>query len=135
MSSTDIRWIQRLENFGRAFERLSEAIGRQELNELERNGLVQRFEFTLELCWKMLKDYLEFEGFQFKPTPKETIREAFRAELIKDAEVLIRALDLRNELSHDYDGKKFERSENEIRESIFPAIGRIFMALKEKASK
>ncbi|MBC8053833.1 MAG: nucleotidyltransferase substrate binding protein [Sphingobacteriaceae bacterium] len=54
--SKDTRWHQRFQNFEKAFNRLKEALNEPDLNELERNGVVQRFEFTLELCWKTLKD-------------------------------------------------------------------------------
>ena len=81
----------------------------------------------LELCWNVLKDYLEAEGLQFKPTPKERIRQAFKSGLIDDAQVLIDGLDIRNELSHDYSGEKFEKSEVEIRDRIFPAIQGVYL--------
>jgi nucleotidyltransferase substrate binding protein (TIGR01987 family) len=122
----DIRWQQRFQNFEKAFNRLKEALAEEELNELERNGVVQRFEFTIELCWKTLKDYLEDEGLQFKPTPKETIRQAFKSELIENAQILIDALELRNELSHDYSGEKFEKAEEEIRYRIFPELEKVY---------
>lgn len=118
--------MQRFQNFEKAFNRLKEALETEHLNELERNGVVQRFEFTLELCWNTLKDYLEDEGVQFKPTPKETIRQAFKKGVITDGQVLIDGLDIRNELSHDYSGEKFEKSEIAIRNIIFPAIEKVY---------
>ena len=60
----DIRWIQRFDNFEKAFLRLKEAMDTSELTELERNGLVQRFEFTLDLSWKVMKDFLEEKGLK-----------------------------------------------------------------------
>lgn len=132
MIDKDIRWKQRFQNFEKAFLRLKEALHIKELNELERNVVIQRFEFALELCWKTLKDYLEAEGFQFKPTPKETIRQAYNSELITDADVLIDALDIRNDLAHDYSGEKFETSENEIRERVYPAIEKVYLFFADK---
>jgi nucleotidyltransferase substrate binding protein (TIGR01987 family) len=117
-----VRWEQRYNSFDRAFLRLKEAIEVQEPNELERNGLVQRFEFTIDLSWKLIKDYLEFEGHTFKPSPKETLRLANQTGLIDFAQVLIDGLDVRNVLSHDDDGEKFEESEFVIRNEIFPAL-------------
>jgi nucleotidyltransferase substrate binding protein (TIGR01987 family) len=131
MSERDIRWKQRFQNFEKAFNSCKEALKKPNPNELERNGIVQRFEFTIELCWNTLKDYMEAEGFQFKPTPKETIRQAFKGGLIEDAQLLIDALDIRNELSHDYNGEKFEKSEVEIRNRIFPAIEKVYLFLKK----
>lgn len=69
MKDKDIRWKQRFQNFEKAFFKLKEAIEKEELSELERNGLIQRFEFTLELAWKTLKDFLDHEGFIVK-SPK-----------------------------------------------------------------
>ncbi|MFN2430636.1 MAG: nucleotidyltransferase substrate binding protein, partial [Cryomorphaceae bacterium] len=82
----DVRWLQRAESFDKAFERLRDAMERGHLNELDRNGLVQRFEFTIDLSWKVLKDFLEFKGFAFKPSPKDTIRLAFESGYIHDAQ-------------------------------------------------
>lgn len=118
----DIRWKQRFENFDLAFLRLSEAIQQERLNELERNGLIQRFEFTIELSWKVTKDYLEEQGFNFNPSPKDTFRQAQQAGIINYAADLIVGLDMRNELSHDYSGLKFEASEKVMRHRVFPAM-------------
>lgn len=71
---SDIRWKQRFKNFEQAIFRLKQAVERKDLNELERNGLVQRFEFTLEMAWKTLKDYLEVKNFEFKASPKDTFQ-------------------------------------------------------------
>lgn len=118
----DIRWVQRASSFDRAFERLREAMEQAELNELERNGLIQRFEFTIDLAWKVLKDFLEFKGFAFKPSPKDTIRLAFESGYIHDVQALIDGLDIRNILSHDYDGVKFEAYEPILRKQVYPAL-------------
>jgi nucleotidyltransferase substrate binding protein (TIGR01987 family) len=98
-------------------------------NELERNGIVQRFEFTLDLSWKVMKDYLEDKGFIFKPSPKDTFRQAQESSLIDYAQELIDGFDIRNELSHDYSGEKFEKSENKLRQSVFPALEKLYQFL------
>lgn len=126
MDAKDIRWIQRFQNYKRAFLRLKEAIEQPGLNELERNGLIQRFEFTIDLGWKVLKDYLEDKGFSFKPSPKDSIREAQRAGFISYGQELIDGLDIRNELSHDYSGEKFEKYEKSLRDQVFPALARLY---------
>lgn len=118
----DIRWVQRYENFRNAFLRLKEAVELDELNELERNGLVQRFEFTIEMAWKVMKDFLVEQGFDFKPIPKETFRLAQQSRFIDCARELIEGLELRNELSHDYSGEKFVRAEKKLREESFSAL-------------
>lgn len=126
MKNKDIRWVQRFQNYEMAFLKLKEAMEQDELNELERNGLIQRFEFTIDLSWKVLKDYLEVKGFTFKPSPKDTIREANQAGLIDFGQVLIDGLDIRNELSHDYSGRKFEDSEEILRDEVYPALQKLY---------
>jgi len=126
METRDVRWKQRFQNFKQAFSRLQEAISQENLNELERNGLIQRFEFTIELAWKVMKDFLEEKGFAFKPSPKDTFRQAQEAKYIDYAQLLIDALNIRNELSHDYDGELFRLSEMELRNDIFPTILKLY---------
>lgn len=126
MNDQDIRWIQRAQNYEKAFLRLKEAMEMEELNELERDGLIQRFEFTIELAWKVMKDYLEHQGFDFKPSPKETIRLAQESEYIDYAQELLDGLLIRNELTHDYDGEKFETFEQQLREETYPALERLY---------
>ena len=126
MDARDIRWKQRFENFQRAFLKLKEAIEKPGLNELERDGLIQQFEFTIDLGWKVLKDYLEEKGFAFKPSPKDSIREAQRAGFIDYGQDLIDGLQMRNELSHDFSGEKFEKYEKDLRTRTFPALTKLY---------
>lgn len=126
MSNLDVRWIQRFSNFERAYIRLEEAMNMSSLNELERNGLVQRFEFTLEIGWKVMKDFLEDQGFDFIASPKETFRQAQNAQYIDYAQELIDGLEIRNVLSHDYSGDKFQASEDKLRERVFPALKKLY---------
>ncbi len=134
MTIKDVRWVQRFQNFEKVFLRLKEAMEAESLNELERNGLIQRFEFTIDLAWKVMKDYLEEKGFVFKPSPKDTLRQAQESGFIDFAQVLIDGLDIRNELSHDYDGQKFEKSEAYLRQEIFPALYKLYLFFKQESS-
>jgi nucleotidyltransferase substrate binding protein (TIGR01987 family) len=122
----NIRWKQRFQNFEKAYLRLTEVIDLDQLNELERNGLMQRFEYTIELAWKTLKDFLENEGFAVK-SPKETIRQAFQSGYIGDGRNWMNALEIRNRLSHDYNGEYFEQAEIEIRQDIYPVIKELYV--------
>lgn len=134
MKSEDIRWKQRFQNFEKAFLRLKEAMEIEQLNELERNGLIQRFEFTLDLSWKVMKDFLEDKGFAFKPSPKDVFRLAQQSNYITYAQELIDGLEMRNELSHDYSGQKFEVFEQQLREVTFIALEKLYhLFLNEKA--
>lgn len=135
MKNEDIRWEQRFQNFEKAFFRLKESLEIVNPTDLERNGIVQRFEFTLELGWKTLKDYLQHEGLEFQLTPKGTFRQAQQSGLIDYGQVLIDALEVRNELAHDYDGDKFEKGEKSIRKVIFPALTSLHHFFKDQLEK
>ena len=128
----DVRWKQRFENFEKAFFRLKDAIELIEPSELKRNGIVQRFEFNIEVAWKTLKDFLEEKEFNFKPSPKETIRLAQQSGYINYAQELMDGLELRNELSHDYSGQKFLQLEYQLRTSIYPVIEKLYFFLKSE---
>lgn len=126
MEKHDVRWKQRFKNFEIVFLRFKKAAEMPKLNKLERDGLIQLFKFTLELSWKVLKDFLEEKGFAFKSSPKDTLRQAQESGYINFARELIDGLDIRNELSHDYSGDKFEISEKQLREDTFVALNDLY---------
>ncbi|MBN1962803.1 MAG: nucleotidyltransferase substrate binding protein [Deltaproteobacteria bacterium] len=98
---------QRFDSFRKALAHLQEALqnGAATLNQLEKEGAAQRFEFTFELAWKTLKDFLEFNGVKLASvTPKSVIKAAFAARIIKDGQIWIDMLLQRNALSHKNDG-------------------------------
>jgi len=74
----------------------------------------------------VMKVFLEEKGFLFKPSPKDTFRQAQEAKYIDYAQELIDGLNIRNELSHDYDGFLFEQSENDLRNDVFPALKKLY---------
>ncbi len=101
----DIRWKQRFDNFQHTLRQLTLAIQlRQErpLSDLEQQGLIQGFEFTHELAWKVLKDYLEMEGIQGLVGSRSTVREAFKCGLIRDGEAWMDMIEKRNLSSYTY---------------------------------
>ena len=97
--------------------------------------MVQRFEFTLELSWNVLKDFMQEQGLQFQLTPKGTLRQAQKSGIITTSQILIDALEVRNELSHDYDGGKFEKAEGKIRNEIFPALEGVYLYFQDQLRK
>lgn len=100
----DIRWKQRFNYYTKAFGRMTEAITiiKHEPNHfLLQAGLIQTFEYTFELGWKTLKDYLESEGFHVS-SPKHAIRKAFQCGFISDAKPWLKALNDRNMMAHSY---------------------------------
>jgi nucleotidyltransferase substrate binding protein (TIGR01987 family) len=132
----DIRWKQRFQNFDRAVALLREPFARDvaTLSNLEKEGTVQRFEFTVELAWKTLKDYLEFEGQVLDPvTPRNVIKEAFTAGILNDGQVWIDMLNHRNLLSHTYDEATFGTAVLAIRDRYLAAIEELHLWLLERS--
>lgn len=123
--NTDIRWKQRFQNFDRAFVLLREALekGPAALNPLEKEGAVQRFEYSFELAWKTIKDFLEEGGIVFATvTPRQVLKDAFAAKVIDDGQVWIDMLDHRNLLSHTYSFASFEKAVQAIAARYLPAM-------------
>jgi nucleotidyltransferase substrate binding protein (TIGR01987 family) len=131
------RWVYRFDNYKRAFFLLREAIEtmeNRELTQLEKEGIIQRFEYTWELAWKVLKDYLESEGVTLdKITPASVIRTAFTAKIIKNGDMWMRALDDRNKMSHVYSIKKFEEVIEGIRKHYLTLFDELCFSMMENA--
>ncbi|MGH7946444.1 MAG: nucleotidyltransferase substrate binding protein [Opitutaceae bacterium] len=123
--SVDVRWKQRFQNFDRAFVLLREALerGPAALSPLEKEGVIQRFEYSFELAWKTLKDFLEAGGLVITPlTPRQVIKDAFAAKVLTNGQVWIDMLDHRNLLSHTYDFSVFEKAVDAIAKSYLTAM-------------
>jgi nucleotidyltransferase substrate binding protein (TIGR01987 family) len=134
--SPDIRWKQRFQNFDRGFVLLRGALERapETLSMLEKEGVIQRFEYTFELAWKTLKDYLEEDGVVISPiTPRQVIKEAFAAKVITGGAVWVNMLDHRNLLSHTYDSSVFEKAVEAIAAHYLPAMAQLHEYLMEKS--
>ena len=101
------------------------------LSDLELQGLIQGFEFTHELAWNVLKDYLELEGIQGLIGSRSTVREAFKRGLIRDGEAWMDMIEKRNLSSHTYNHDVAETLVSAIYESYYSA----FMALQERFEK
>jgi nucleotidyltransferase substrate binding protein (TIGR01987 family) len=132
----DVRWKQRFSNFDRAFVLLREALerGPSALSALEKEGVIQRFEYTYELAWKLLKDFLEAEGAVIAPiTPRQVIKDAFAAKLVADGQAWIDMLDHRNLLSHTYDASVFEAAVDAIAKRYLPALSAMHAWFVQKA--
>jgi nucleotidyltransferase substrate binding protein (TIGR01987 family) len=116
-NNLDIRWIQRFANFQAALIQLSDGVNifnKRELSLLEKQGLIQAFEFTHELAWNVLKDYFEYQGnFNIKGS-RDASREGFKYALIKNGNLWMQMIETRNLASHIYD----KHSAEEIVKSI-----------------
>lgn len=106
MTTQDIRWIQRFNHFTKALSQLREAVElarQRQLSKLEEQGLIQAFEFTHELAWNTLKDFLEERGVQNLYGSRDTTREAFKSGLIENGEAWMNMIQSRNLTSHTYE--------------------------------
>lgn len=131
MTTQDIRWIQRFNNFNRALSRLKAAVElaqQRPLSPLEEQGLIQAFEFTHELAWNTLKDFLEDRGVQNVYGSKDTSRQAFKAGLIENGEAWMDMIISRNLTSHTYNEAIAARIAAAILETYFAE----FEALQNK---
>lgn len=127
-----IRWRQRFENFENAYHLLERTVAISEPTEAERGGLIQFFETSFELAWKMIKDYLESEGIDAK-TPRETLKQAFKIELLAEGQTWMKMLEDRNLMSHTYDDAESRKVEKLIRNTYFPQIKKLYKTLKVKS--
>ena len=130
----DIRWKQRFDNYKRALHQLTQAVlllKQRPLSDLEQQGIIQGFEFTHELAWNVLKDYLEYEGIQGLVGSRSAVREAFKRGLISDGEAWMDMIEKRNLSSHTYNLDVANQLVTAIRDSYHPA----FVALLERLEK
>ena len=104
-SKDDVRWKQRLQSFSAALRQLAKAVAlrrTRDLSELEQQGLIQAFEFTHEMAWKVMKDYLRSLGNTQILASRDSTRAAFAAELILDGEGWMAMIEGRNLSVHTY---------------------------------
>ena len=120
-NSQDVRWKQRFAHFRKAFLLLEQTLTIKHPSDAERAGLIQFFEMSFELAWKVLKDYLEEEGFTVN-SPRDAIKQAFQAGLLDDGHIWIEALKDRNLTVYTYEEKIALAVELKIRQSYFPAL-------------
>lgn len=126
----DIRWIQRFDNYRKALRRLKQAVkilsgkpgvdGEDEVDDLLKEGLIQRFEYTHELAWKVMKDYAEYQGYTDIRGSRDAFRKAFEMGLITDKRWMD-SIEDRNLTSHNYD--------DETAEEIYEAVVAVYYPL------
>jgi nucleotidyltransferase substrate binding protein (TIGR01987 family) len=119
-NNPDIRWIQRLDNYSRALSQFRKFMSKGELNELEEQGLIQAFEYTHELAWNVLKDYLQAQGYQAIHGSRDATRKAFNLEIIQDGTTWMDMIKDRNQTSHTYNQDTAHRISTHIKERFFP---------------
>lgn len=126
------RWEQRLDSYHKALARLAEIVGaskKRALNEFERDGLVQRFEFTHELSWKLMKAYAEYQGFDGIGGSRDATRKAFEMSLISDGQSWMDMIKSRNETSHNYDGSMVDDVVDSIINRFYPLLAEFYQKM------
>lgn len=136
MQDADIRWIQRFSNYRRAVARLKEAVAltrQRRLSDLERQGLIQAFEFTHELSWKTLKDFLSSRGAVELFGSRDTTREAFAQGLIRDGDIWMAMIRHRNLSTHTYDEATVQEIVSAVTSRYLDAFQELEAWLAERA--
>lgn len=134
----DIRWEQRFSNFAKALRKLSEAVNYIKekeaqdnvdgsnavdlLDEILREGLIQRFEYTHELAWNVMKDYAVFQGNSTIGGSRDATREAFQLKLVTDGKVWMDMIGSRNKTSHTYNEETAAEIFSKIMDDYYPAF-------------
>ena len=150
MADQDIRWEQRFSNYNKALLKLEEAVilfkkkyfEGGELNEdlvdneteLLKEGLIQRFEYTHELAWNVMKDYAFYQGNADVGGSRDATREAFTLNIIENAHVWMEMIKKRNITSHTYNEKVAEEIFDVIVSDFFPAFNEFQQTMEEKRS-
>lgn len=149
----DIRWEQRFSNYSRALDKLQQSVEyiRKEfvdgndktvaeqglesvLDEMLKEGLIQRFEYTHELAWKVMKDYVEYQGATNVSGSRDAIREALQMNLIDLGEVWMDMLLSRNKTSHTYNDETANEIYHKILKEYFPELIKFRITMEERLS-
>lgn len=123
MGEQDIRWEQRFENYKKAIKKLGEAVqldAERPLTELERQGIIQAFEYTHELAWKVMQDFFVYQGNTEIRGSRDATRQAFSAELIADGDNWMEMIKNRNLTSHTYNEEISEEIYRNIVDWFYP---------------
>ena len=131
MSFNESRWKQRFQNFEKAFSFLQDIVAKKEYTAIEISGLTNAFEFTFELGWKTIKDFLFEQGIELS-FPREIIKEAFKTGIIADGHIWMEMLEKRNELSHTYNEDVAKNAVEAINNKYFSAIQQVYYYFKDK---
>lgn len=135
MCEHDIRWQQRLANFAKALDQLASAVTisqQRPLSDLEKQGLIQAFEFTHELAWNVMKDYFAYQGNPAITGSRDAAREAFQKGLIEDGEGWMEMIRSRNLTSHTYQQKIADEIVGHVVTRYFPLFQRFLDAMNAR---
>jgi nucleotidyltransferase substrate binding protein (TIGR01987 family) len=131
-SNQDIRWVQRFQNYLKALGQLQSALAvhNETADALIKEGILQRFEFTHELAWKVMKDYLEYEGHQGITGSRSASRLAFNVGLVTDGQVWMDMIESRNRTVHTYDERVLEEEFAKVKHRYATAFAQFAQAMQ-----
>ncbi len=121
----DIRSRQRFQNYEKAFLLLERALSITAPSEVERGGIIQFYEMTFELAWKLMKDYLELQGYTVS-SPRDAIKQAFQATILEEGQLWMDALSDRNQTTQTYDENKAIEVTAKIKSHYFPVLQQLY---------
>ena len=133
-AQSDIRWKQRFDNLQRAYQRLRWALEIHQQdpdNDLIRMAVIKAYEFTFELSWKTLKDFLAYNGIDAK-LPREVLKQAFATGLVIDGQLWIDMLEERNLMAHTYDDATARKAVDQIQERYLGGLQQLHDMLASK---
>jgi nucleotidyltransferase substrate binding protein (TIGR01987 family) len=145
------RWRQRFSNFSKALAKLTQAVEyieqqakeeRQKplddseldyvLDEIIKEGLIQRFEYTHELSWNVMKDYAFYQGNSSIQGSRDATREALQYQIITDGKIWMDMISSRNKTSHTYNEATADEIYFKIIDSYYPAFLAFHKAMTKK---
>ncbi|MFO7295457.1 MAG: nucleotidyltransferase substrate binding protein [Clostridia bacterium] len=126
------RLREKLSDYSRALKRLEEALERDQSDDIVLDAVIQRFEFTYELSWKLIKAYMSYSGIADVKTPRQAFKEAFAAGLIDEGDVWLEMLDDRNLTSHTYDQSTARRVYEKVKNRYYPAMSKLKEAISRE---
>jgi nucleotidyltransferase substrate binding protein (TIGR01987 family) len=130
MDNQDIRWQQRFKNYQKALRQLEKFLKETDLNEMEEQGLIQAFEYTYELSWNVIKDYLAYQGITEIIGSRDAFRIAFNRNLIEEGQVWMDMIESRIKSSHTYNEEIAKEILKEIRGKYFAQFIQLETKLK-----
>ena len=143
----DIRWEQRFSNFTKAMDKLQQSVDYihkkfaiendgdivdEILDEMIKEGLIQRFEYTHELAWNVMKDYAEYQGNSTIGGSRDASREALQLKLISEGEIWMDMIISRNKTSHTYNEETANEIYSKILKEYFPAFEKFRNVMEKK---
>jgi nucleotidyltransferase substrate binding protein (TIGR01987 family) len=147
----DNRWHQRLSNYNKALNKLENAVEFINISFLDENekkimdlglvldemikeGLIQRFEYTHELAWNLMKDYAEYQGNNNVGGSRDATREALQLKIIEDGEIWMDMIQSRNKTTYTYNEATANEIYHKILEEYFPLFLKFRNKMEEKRS-